>query len=294
MKWISAALCILAFTIRTSSQTPSDYMGHGTPPIPTAQGKPNSLTAVAIDWSYDAQQKMLHLHLVNNSNKDITAYTISISKKFADGSSESNVDGTPEFMNSFETDLWSWLINVQLAKGTVRERLVQQVVIQQDGNPSNGKMFAAGTSRYEHMYETREISGVTTILDVVAYADATANVQNEQAFRQLLVQRKGQVLAMEKVDEAIKHALADPTISSPMSAALAELTPIFADAVTNQSPENPEGNQQLDLQSAIGHLQQMHRWKQMPITERDWLTRYVEDQEKRIALMSPHANLTIQ
>jgi len=49
MKWIAAVL-ILAFTIRTSGQTPSDYMGHGTPPIPTAQGKPNSLPVVAI-WA---------------------------------------------------------------------------------------------------------------------------------------------------------------------------------------------------------------------------------------------------
>jgi hypothetical protein len=30
------------------------------------------------------------------------------------------------------------------------------------------------------------------------------------------------------------------------------------------------------------------------ITEREWLTWFVEGQEKRIALMSPHANLTIQ
>src|ERR1700675_3104391 len=128
MKWIAAGLCILAFPIRTSGQTTSIYdtrIGHGTPPTPTAQSKlPNSLPVIAIDWTYDPKQKMLNLHLVNNSNKDITAYTISMSKKFADGSSERNADGTPEFVNAFGTDLLSALIEVQLAKGTVREALV--------------------------------------------------------------------------------------------------------------------------------------------------------------------------
>jgi len=94
---------------------------HGTPLVPTEQSKlANSLPIIAIDWSYDTQQKMLHLHLVNNSTKDITAYTISMSKKFADGSSESNVDGTPEFLNAFGTELLGGLIMVQLAKGSVR------------------------------------------------------------------------------------------------------------------------------------------------------------------------------
>jgi hypothetical protein len=232
--------------------------------------------------------------LVNNSTKDITAYTISMSKKFADGSSESNVDGTPEFLNAFGTELLGGLIMVQLAKGTVRETLVQQVVMQPDGNPSNGQIFAAGTSRYEHMPESKEISGLTTRVDVVAYADATADVQNQQAFKRLIAQRRGQVMAMETVDGVIKRALATST-DTPISAVLAELAPIFADAVVkNHSPEDPEGNQELDLQGAINNLKQMLPWRTgMVMTEREWLTWFVAEQEKRIALMSPHANLTV-
>jgi hypothetical protein len=78
MKWI-ALLCIV-FAIRTSAQT-SDQGGTSTP-IPTATSKPNR---VAIDWHYDAEQQLLTLHLVNNSGKDITAYNISITRKYADG-----------------------------------------------------------------------------------------------------------------------------------------------------------------------------------------------------------------
>jgi hypothetical protein len=289
MKWIAAGLC-LAFALQASGQTTSTYntgIGHGTPPVPTEQSKlANSLPAIAIDWSYDPRLKMLNLHLVNNSNKDITAYSIAVSRKYADGSSESNSDGTPEFVTAFETDTLGALISAQEAKGTVREQIVQH-----DGNG----VFAAGTSQNQQSPEPKEISGVTTRVDMVAYADATANVQNEQAFRRLMAQRKGQVLAMETVDEVIKRALATST-DSPISAALAELAPIFADAVVkNHSPEDPEGNQELDLQMAISNLKQMLPWRTgMAMTEREWLTWFVAEQEKRIALMSPHANLTIQ
>jgi hypothetical protein len=122
VKWIAAVLCILSFTIRTSGQTPSTYnyhTGHGTPSIPTTQGKPNSSPAVAIDWSYDAQQKMLTLHIVNNSNKDITAYSISISQKYADGSTD-NVDGSPSASESME-DMLGAVILAKEEEGMQRD-----------------------------------------------------------------------------------------------------------------------------------------------------------------------------
>jgi hypothetical protein len=46
-----------------------------------------------------------------------------------------------------------------------------------------GAGFAAGTSRLQHIPETKDISDVTAVVDMVIYADRTADVQNERAFR---------------------------------------------------------------------------------------------------------------
>jgi hypothetical protein len=96
MKWITVLL--LAFAIRTSGQTPSTYTLYcpGVSLIPTIQGKlPDSLLGVAIEsWHYDPVEKAVILHLVNHSQKDVTAFNISIAEKYADGSTN-YTDGAP-------------------------------------------------------------------------------------------------------------------------------------------------------------------------------------------------------
>src|SRR5258707_13019970 len=102
MKWIAAVLC-LTFGLRASAQTTYDTgAGHATPLIPTAQSKlPNTLSPVAVTWTYDAQQEMLNLRLVNNSGKDITAYSISISRRYSNRST-GNTDGSPSVSEMLE------------------------------------------------------------------------------------------------------------------------------------------------------------------------------------------------
>lgn len=257
MKWI-ALLCIV-FAIRTSAQT-SDQGGASTP-IPTATSKPNP---VAIDWHYDAEQQLLTLHLVNNSGKDITAYNISITRKYADGSA----DGSPT-SESME-EMLGGAVNSQLTKDSIHQR---------DGNGT----FAAGTSKYQHIPETKNVSEVKAVVDMVTYADATADVQNKRAFQRLMAMRKGQLMALERIDEVIKRELEGQN-SSPISAALAELKPLLVDSLDGNSDG---ANQEEELRSAVNNLQGM----QHVSNERESLTRYVEDLEKRIALMAPHCEL---
>jgi len=57
----------------------------------------------------------------------------------------------------------------------------------------------------------------------------------------------------------------------------------------NGSPEVAENNVARNLRGDIRNLQYMQRDK---IT-REFLARYVEYQEKQIALMAPHANLSV-
>jgi hypothetical protein len=126
----------------------------------------------------------------------------------------------------------------------------------------------------------------------VAYADGTAEVQNnDRAFQNLIAERKGRLLAMEKVNDAIKRALADPMVSDPDSAALKELLP-FAESLEaktkNRSPEVAENNVARNLQGDIQNLQRMQQEKS-GTAQRESLARYVD--EKLIALMRPHCEL---
>jgi len=72
-----------------------DHPNGDTQLIPTVQSKlPNTLLGVVIEnWHYDPAQKAVVLHLVNNSQKDVTAFNISILEKYADGSTH-YLDGT--------------------------------------------------------------------------------------------------------------------------------------------------------------------------------------------------------
>jgi hypothetical protein len=136
------------------------------------------------------------------------------------------------------------------------------------------------------------------VVDVVAYADGTAQVlDNDRAFRNLVAERKGPVLAMERVTEVVKGVLADPMVTSPFDAAIQKLKPLAESADTNKgSPEDPEHEAAMRLRMEVQSFQSMQRslWSRITMTEREWLRQYVEEHEKRIALMKPHCELEVQ
>jgi hypothetical protein len=94
-------LCVAAFAIRTSGQTPRTYEiidEGGAPPVPTIHSElPNTLPALVITSDYYAQPKVLVVHLFNGSGKDITGYTIIIRHKKAAGASSASggKEGSP-------------------------------------------------------------------------------------------------------------------------------------------------------------------------------------------------------
>jgi hypothetical protein len=127
-----------------------------------------NITGVTQTWTYDPVAKSGTLHLVNQSGKDVIAYSIGQRVKMPDGSLQ----------------------------------LVGAMTKQNDH-------FAAGASRDEPV-GTFSMEGVTvdetTIdvkLDVVVYADNTAEVTDQDAFERLLTEWKSEVLAMKKTNEVI-------------------------------------------------------------------------------------------
>jgi hypothetical protein len=280
MKWI-AVMC-LAFTIRTCGQTTSTYdtgIAHGTPMLATAQSKlSDTLPGVVIEsWHYDPVQKTVTLHLVNSSNKDVTAFKISMMVKYADGSTNPwYAEGIPH--NLQDSQMMEDILNLM--------------------NQPNRKAFAAGTTHDYVMYgQEKDIADIEAVVDVVAYADGTADVlDNDRAFRNLVAERKGRLLAMEKVTDVIKRALADPMDSDPVSAALNELLP-FAESLDaktkNSSPEVAENNVARNLRGDIQNLESMQREKMSGTAQRESLAGYGEYLEKMIASLRPHCELVI-
>jgi hypothetical protein len=274
--------------------------------VPAVQNQTPKPLGVSIEgWRYEPQAKVVILHLVNNSHKDVTAFNISIAEKYADGTTN-YVDGRAPGIHDHQMmeDLLGHLINAQLRKsteatvpeaagGNAYEKIMHQQMIQ-----NLQVTFAAGTSRDQIDFVTKDVSDIDAIVDVVAYADGTAQVvDNDRAFKNLVAERKGPVLAMEKMIEVVKGVLADPMVTSPFDAALRQLIPLAESAnVKNGSPEDPEHEAAVHLRMEVQDFQSMQRSlrSRITMTEREWLTQYVQSQEKLIELMKPHCELAVE
>jgi hypothetical protein len=234
--------------------------------------------AVVTTWKYDPDSKNVTLKIQNISGKDITAYSVSITTTYADGSTDALPDGHAS-SEQLDEELSS-LIYLELAKGTPDgERM-------RDGN----HIFVTGSIRYDVLPQTKDVSNVKAVVDVVIYADCTADVQNERAFHQIMAIRKAQLLGMERVNEVMKQVL-DTGIEDPIRAVIEELTRLdIAEAGEPQDPENPY--QDTELRNAISNLRNAQQEsKAMKRTEREYLQKLVEDNNARIALILPHTQI---
>jgi hypothetical protein len=140
----------------------------------------------------------------------------------------------------------------------------------------------------------KEVAEVVAVPDVIVYTDDTAQVQNERAFKQVMAVRKGGLLALQKVSEAIKQVLADG-VPNPADAATEELTRFEIALQKNHSPpEEPDNNEVQALRNQMPHLENAERMaKQMNMSERDYLAKLAEDFDKQITSMEPHCDVKI-
>jgi hypothetical protein len=135
---IVAVLCV-AFTLRASGQAQE------------VQKVP-----VLVTWDYYRQSKSLVLHLVNNSGKDIAAYDITVESKYADGTH----DDPCCLQDTY--NMLRRLVEIQTAKDPA-------AVARRDRELGDG-IFAAGTTRDVVLNETKDISDVEAVVDVVIQA----------------------------------------------------------------------------------------------------------------------------
>jgi hypothetical protein len=243
---------------------------------------------LVITSDYYAQPRTLVVHALNTSGRDITGYTFLIRHK--------NPDGTVDKggWSSSSSDMLNVLITAQMAKDPAASESIRQQ------NTGNEALYAAGNGIFK-AGETRDLtmngmdsgSEFDITAGAVFYADGSFDRQDEDTSKQLLAMRQGPLLAMKKANEVNKGALADKGNEHPAATAMADLTKYVVEIATKQyGPFDPEMNERMLLENDIKYLRGMQR-PQKGTTERERLIKYVEEQDKRIELMTPHCHLEI-
>jgi hypothetical protein len=216
--------------------------------------------AVVQTWRYDPQAKAVVVTLANTTSKDILAWNLFITETFADGSTSSH-----EVM----TDWLDRMVNAQLAKGTEEEARFTQLF-------GNGT-FAARSSINQEIPEPQAVTNMQIVVDMVAYVDRTADVQNEQAFAQLTASRKGELLALQQANDVIQQA---PTREAAAKELHRRITVLHAQNLAPTDPQRYEA----------GHLEGVAR--NMTAQQNLDLKTDVAMRQQRIALAGPHTQLT--
>ena len=188
----------------------------------------------------------------------------------------------------------SVLITSQMAKDPAAS---ERTRLENSGNglfPAGTGIFVAGETRDMTLPGINSGSVLDIVAGVVFYTDGAYEEQDKDAFKRMVANRRRHLLVMKKTDEAIENALADPANDHPVAAALAELTKAAIEAATHKqdSPYDTAQGLQWPLENAIQNLSNI-QGQQGGKTERERLAQYVEEQEKRVELMSPHCHLEI-
>jgi hypothetical protein len=241
---------------------------------------------MVITSDYYAGPKVLILHARNNSGRDIIAYTIKIRHKNPDGTLEQGG------WSATGSEMLDVLITAQMAKDpTASESIRQRNIDDEAMNAAGHGIFVAGTTRDMTMNGIESDSELVFTAGMIFYGDGSFDKEDEDAFKQMLARRQGQLLAMKRVNEIVKNALADPTNDHPTAVALTEVSKYIVEGMARKQNGryDPERDEHMYLQGEIQTLKNIPRKG----TERELLSQYVEEQEKRIELMTPHCHLEI-
>jgi hypothetical protein len=254
------------------------------PQVLTAQSKlPNALVPVAITSDYYAQPKVLVVHARNDSGKDISGYTIVIRHKNPDGTVE-------EGRTETTSDMLAVLINRELAKDPAASESVRMQNSANESFPAGTGIFVAGENREMTLTGINGGSEPDIIAGVVFYTDGSFDEQDKDSFKRLLASRQSQLQQMKEQNELIRNALADTSNDNPVAAVLTEVNKRRVEAM------GKPGNG-FFLMDTSSNLQQMQRpqlyGNQKGKTERERLTQYLNEQERRVELMTPHCHLEI-
>lgn len=227
--------------------------------------------AVAQVGHYDSQTNLVTIEIVNTSHKDITAYNVYLTETYVSGR---------VFKHELMTDLAGTLAVIQEMQGTANEENLRKSV--GDG------VLHPGASRKEIIPVQPGLQNLEAVVDVVAYNDQTAEATNNDALQRLVSHRKVMVATRQAANDIIKAALADPNDSNPAATA--------AKKIQDQSNawKTQTYHATIDFEPGVadGIVGELKGISQQFIGKRTALAEFLDKSQKRITILSPHANLT--
>jgi len=134
----------------------------------------------------------------------------------------------------------------------------------------------------------QQVKSASATVDVVVYVDGAADVFNKQVFDNIIGQRKGAILGLQKANELLQNALADSSDAHPSVTVAAKLKAL-AVLYETTPPEGAEFE-------AMGLLNAATNIANAPKSSRDneesYLQALIQRHQERIAVMIPHTKLT--
>jgi hypothetical protein len=167
-----------------------------------AQSPP--IGAVVQTWHYEPQTNIVTLKIVNASHKDITAFNIAIKETYADGRVE---------QHEMLEELIGKIVRAKELQGDTTRGAESFRKLYGDG------AFHPGEVRDEKLGVQPGLKDYQAVIDVVAYMDATADANNNDALGRIIDERQSTAASQRIVTEAIRNALADNNDNDPSTTA---------------------------------------------------------------------------
>jgi len=226
-----------------------------------SSSRASPIGAVVQSSRYDAAKQVITFSLLNTSHKDISAYSMRVHVTHPDGTV-----GMWEYGGDF--------LPFMIATG--------------------GGAFAAGsTFTVDVPVGEQQVQSASAMVDVVVYADASADVLNKQVFESIASARKGRVVGLQKANEILQAALADPNDPHPSITVAAKLKALAKQYETNP----PKGYEDagLGLLDAATNISNAPKSLTGRSDKEDaYLQALIKTHEKRISFLLPHTQLTKQ
>jgi hypothetical protein len=261
------ASAFLAFTIGAVSQSPTAIKG-----------------VRVLSSTFDPQTHVVKVIFINDSAADITAYGVFLEKRY---------------QNSQRS---AWTGGAAWGRDFVRQQIGAK---QRSALPLSNQPIHPGQTAEE----TSDLSGEQDLvsasmrIDMVAYSDGTAEVENEVTFRRLLISRQADLLAARKAAEIGTGVLSNKDDSHPLATLMARLREARAmvPATAFQGPE-AEGfakSWEGSLDVLTGELEKpgsgtnMHTTTRAPraSSERDYVRDFVEVQMQHANIFAKHTEI---
>src|SRR6185437_11808237 len=261
MKATLTLLLLLALPLMVASQQLSQKS------IDQAASKAiKSVTAQIVKFNPVANTGILRV--TNSSQSDITAFTVAVTAVYASGYSDDD-----EKMDDFLPRMISQQVDLGIA------------------SPEEGA-FHPGQSQEEPFSFTvipdNPVVRVDTRVEVVAYADRTVEVNNEEALGRLLEVRKGGLLAKQEAVAIIRKRLNNFQDAHPIAGAATDIQQLHDRAKAQHT-----GELGVELDAVIQNLHNISPKNslQTNASGRERLSDYAGMKEREASFLLPHTQL---